>query len=126
MLHGHGNHTSDNCYQLKGLAKRHKNGEKNDSKKGNYGKANYKSYKKDSGKPQYSQNELNTIVKAMVKKALRGTNKRKRAVAKTTEELNNFETLSISGSEDDQDEDSIGNQSVSEESSASSVNSDSS
>ena len=36
---------------------------------------------------------------AMVKKALRGTNKRKRSVAKTEQELNQFKTLSISGSE---------------------------
>jgi hypothetical protein len=126
LLHGHKEHDSNDCFQLKALAKRHKISHKKDSKKGNYGKSNYKSYKKDNGKPQYTQNELNTIVKAMVKKELRGTKKRKRAVAKTSEELNNFENLSISGSEDDQHDDSTGNQSVSEESSANSVESESS
>mmetsp|Transcript_5495 Transcript_5495/g.8426 ORF Transcript_5495/g.8426 Transcript_5495/m.8426 type:complete len:105 (+) Transcript_5495:1503-1817(+) len=58
-----------------------------------------KSYNPDSGKPQYSKQELNTIDNAMVKKTLHGTTKRKRSVAKTEQELNQFETLSITGSE---------------------------
>ena len=41
------------------------------------------------------------MVKAMVKKEMRGTAKCKRNVAKTEQELNQFETLSISGSEDE-------------------------
>ena len=73
-----------------------------------------------------TKNELNTIVNAMVKKALRGTNKRKRAVAKTTEELNQFETLSISGSEGGQHEETSETQLNSDSSSESSVSSDSS
>ena len=127
LLHGHCNHTSEDCYQLKNLAKRHKPGnDKFDTKKGNYSKSANKSYKKDSGKPTYSKNELNTIVNAMVKKALRGTNKRKRAVAKTAEELNQFESLSISGSEASQNgEVSIVDSTV-EASSANSESSDSS
>ena len=123
LLHGRGNHTSDNCYQLKGLAKRHKIG--TDSGKGNYSKST-KPYKKDSGKPQCTKNELNTIVNAMVKKALRGTNKRKRTVAKTSEELNQFESLSISGSENEEHEITSETQLNSDSASASSVSSDSS
>ena len=127
MLHGRGNHTSDDCYQLKGLAKRHKSSDsKTDSKSNGYRKSGHSSYNKDSGKPQYTKNELNTIVNAMVKKALRGTNKRKRAVAKTTEELNQFETLSISGSEGGQHEETSETQLNSDSSSESSVSSDSS
>ena len=41
------------------------------------------------------------MVKAMVKKEMRGTTKRKCATAKTEQELNQFETLSVSGSEDE-------------------------
>ena len=42
------------------------------------------------------------MVKAtMVKKEMCGTAKRKRTVAKTEQELNQFETLSVSGSEDE-------------------------
>ena len=127
LLHGRGNHTSDDCYQLKGLAKRHKTAtDKNDSNKGNYSRSANKSYKKDSAKPQYTKNELNTIVKAMVKKALRGTNKRKRTVTNTAEELNQFESLSISGSEDNQHEEVSVADSNSGSSSSDSASSDSS
>ena len=104
MLHGRGNHTTENCYQLKSQAKRMKisNG---DGKTGNRKQyTTNKSYNRDSSKPQYSKQELNTIVNAMVKKALRGTNKRKRSVAKTEQELNQFKTLSISGSESENNE----------------------
>ena len=41
------------------------------------------------------------MVKAMVKKEMRGTTKHKWNVAKTEQELNQFETLSASGSEDE-------------------------
>ena len=127
LLHGCGNHTSDDCYQLKGLAKHHKTGTgKNDSNKGNYSKLANKSYKKDSGEPMHSKHELNAIVNAMVKKALRGTEKRKRTVAKTAEELNQFESLSISGSEDSQHEEISVVDSNAETSSADSESSDSS
>ena len=39
------------------------------------------------------------MVKAMVKKEMRGTTKRKSATAKTEQEVNQFETLPASGSE---------------------------
>ena len=126
LTHGHCDHSSDDCYQLKGLAKRHNGNDKSNSKKGNYSKSANKSYKKDSGKPKCSKHELNTIVNAMVKKALRGTNKRKRAVAKSTEELNQFESLSISGSDASQHEEVSVIDSPAEASSADSESSDSS
>ena len=104
MLHGRGNHTTENCYQLKSQAKRMKISN-HDGKTGSRKQyTTNKLYNCDSSKPQYSKQELNTIVNAMVKKALRGTNKRKRSVAKTEQELNQFKTLSISGSESENNE----------------------
>ena len=126
VIHGHCDHSSEDCYQLKGLAKRHKGNDKSYSEQGNHSESANKSYKKDSGKPKHSKHELNAIVNAMVKKALRGTNKRKRAVAKSTEELNQFESLSISGSDTSQHEEVSVIDSPAEASSADSESSDSS
>ena len=126
MLHGRGSHTTENCYQLKAQAKRMKTSSGDGSTSSRKPYTTNKSYNRDSGKPQYSKQELNTIVNAMVKKALRGTNKRKRSVAKTEQELNQFKTLSISGSESENNENDSDSKSETSSSSESSSSSDSS
>ena len=102
VLHRHGSHSAENCYQLKAQAKRLKTHNSNSSTNTNCNPhSKSKSYDQDSGKPQHNRQELNATVKAMVKKEMHGTTKGKRATAKTEQELNQFETLSISGSKDE-------------------------
>ena len=126
MLHGKGGHSTDDCFQLKGMSNDIKR-QKTDSNGSTKKKYRNTKYNRDSGKPKYTQNELNTIVNAMVRKAKAGTKKRKRAVDTTEQELHNFDNLSISGSEptgsDDNEEthpnSDDGEDSVSESSAAS-------
>ena len=109
MLHGYGNHSSEDCYQLKAQAKRMKSSDDGSSSKRHSKSRTHKSkYNRSSGEKQYSKQELNTMVNAMVNKALKGsTKKRKRnSNRKVVEELNQFEELSISTEEKSDSDDS--------------------
>ena len=74
MPHGHGAHSAKDCHQLKAQAKQLKTGSSDNGDSGGSQRPHIKSksHDGDGGKPQHSEQELNAMVQAMVKKALRG------------------------------------------------------
>ena len=90
LIHGHGNHSSDECHKLKAEAKRLKSNNHHDQSKG---KSSNKTWKReaDDGRKK-SQKELNAFVKKFikdgVKKGLNAMSKDKKRKLSVEEELN--------------------------------------
>jgi len=126
LLHRSSNHSTENCCQLKAQVKP-RTTSSGDS--GSSRTSHSKSSKQAYGKPQYSKQELNTIINAVESKALKGTSSKcKRSTshkatvtAEQQQELNQFKIKSISDSDAEEHMKSVLNSDESSDSKADST-----